>query len=149
MKDFFARGQISDEPGPAALLRTGRFQQRRRYLRKLNALRACGADDGTATRTPSAWMISPLLLCPRANPAPNRVLGVGHFKRAEVGHSCQAPKRQSSLMGTNPSCQALLPSVSVGGCTHAAEKWSAALTPCQATTGCGGVQRSLPTGAAA
>src|SRR5712691_9938498 len=62
MKDFFARGQISDEPGPAALLRTGRFQQRRRYSRKLNALRACGADDGTATRTPSAWMISPLLL---------------------------------------------------------------------------------------
>ena len=57
--------------------------------------------------------------------------------------------RQSSLMGTNPSCQALLPSVSVGGCMHAAEKWSAALTPCQATTGCGGRQRRLPTGAAA
>jgi hypothetical protein len=67
-----------------------------RYLRKLNALRACGADDGTATRTPSAWMISPLLLCPRANPAPNRVLGVGHSKRAEVGHSCRAPKFKSA-----------------------------------------------------
>src|ERR1017187_3377506 len=26
--------------------------------RKLSALRACGADDGTANRTPSAWMIS-------------------------------------------------------------------------------------------
>jgi len=26
--------------------------------RELNRLRACGADDGTANRTPSAWMIS-------------------------------------------------------------------------------------------
>jgi len=26
--------------------------------RELSRLRACGADDGTANRTPSAWMIS-------------------------------------------------------------------------------------------
>jgi len=29
--------------------------------RELNRLRACGADDGTANRTPSAWMISPII----------------------------------------------------------------------------------------
>jgi len=29
---------------------------------KLRALRACGADDGTANRTPSAWMIMRELL---------------------------------------------------------------------------------------
>src|SRR2546422_3311498 len=30
----------------------------RMSFRKLSALRACGEDDATANRTPSAWMIS-------------------------------------------------------------------------------------------
>jgi hypothetical protein len=58
---------------------------------KLSTLRACGADDGTAKRTPAAWMISlASLSCPRAN----RVLRVGHPNRAQIGHSCRAPKRR-------------------------------------------------------
>src|ERR1039457_6404339 len=37
---------------------TANRTQARMSSRKLSALRACGADDGTANRTPSAWMIS-------------------------------------------------------------------------------------------
>jgi hypothetical protein len=32
-----------------------------RLFRNLSRLRACGADDGQANRTPSAWMISPAI----------------------------------------------------------------------------------------
>ncbi len=51
---------------------------------KMRALPAVGANDGNPPRTPSAWMISLVSLLPIA---PNRVLGVGHSNRAEVGHS--------------------------------------------------------------
>ena len=58
----------------------------------LSTLRACGADDGTSNRTPSAWMIMPPTLAHGQNPFPNRVLSVGHSNRAEMGHSCLEDK---------------------------------------------------------
>ena len=51
---------------------------------KVRVLHAVGVDDGNPPRTPSAWMISLVSLLATA---PNRVLGVGHSNRAEVGHS--------------------------------------------------------------
>ena len=64
-------------------------------------VRAFGADDGTATRTPSAWMISPgTQLSParlrRASRYANlsAVPRLGHFCRALLGRFCQVPKSQ-------------------------------------------------------
>jgi hypothetical protein len=58
-------------------------------FRKVSTLRASGEDDGTANRTPSAWMISlASSSCPRAN----RVLRLGYSNRAQMGHSCRAPR---------------------------------------------------------
>jgi len=37
-------------------------------------------------------MIMPPTLARGQNPVPNRVLSVGHFNRAEVGHFCLAPR---------------------------------------------------------
>src|SRR5579864_9383889 len=67
---------------------------------------APAADDGKAPRTPAAWMS--LTLSPgrktlsrrgarMMSPLPYLVMfdlvpRAGHFKRAQVGHSCQAPK---------------------------------------------------------
>jgi hypothetical protein len=59
----------------------------------LSTLRACGADDGTPNRTPSAGMILPLTFARGQNSVPHCVLSVGHSSRAEVGHSCLAPRR--------------------------------------------------------
>src|SRR5579864_3494276 len=67
---------------------------------------APAADDGKAPRTPAAW--TSLTLSPgrktlsrrgarMMSPLPHLVMfdlvpRAGHFKRAQVGHSCQAPK---------------------------------------------------------
>ena len=58
-KSFFARGQITREPGLATPQWLIVLMGRQISFRKLSSLRGCGADDGTAARTPSAWMISP------------------------------------------------------------------------------------------
>jgi hypothetical protein len=50
-------------------------------------MRASGADDGKPNRTPTAWMMTVSV----SNRAPGSVLGVGHFSRVLLGHSCQAP----------------------------------------------------------
>src|SRR5215831_2219891 len=67
----------------------------RALAKKSRALRASVRDDGKANRTPSAWMIMAATSCPLANSVLNRVLSVGHFKQAEVGHFCLAPKSLS------------------------------------------------------
>src|SRR5437867_7666817 len=64
------------EPGPPHSLRLMGFTSSRVSSRKLSGLRAFGADDGKAHRTPSAWMILPT---PSPCPAAHRVLSVGHF----------------------------------------------------------------------
>src|ERR1700736_4417665 len=53
----FAHRQITCEPGLATLRCLIVFTCTQMSSRKLSTLRACGADDGTATRTPLAWMI--------------------------------------------------------------------------------------------
>jgi len=70
-------------------------------------LRARGADDGKAKRTPPAWMISPPTLARGQNPVPNRVPSVGHSKRAEVGHFCQAPRVSRSFRADRPGTPVL------------------------------------------
>ncbi len=57
-KAVFANGQIMCEPGPPHSVGLIVFTCARMSSREPNTLRACGADDGTANRTPSAWMIS-------------------------------------------------------------------------------------------
>ena len=62
-------------------------------------------DDGKATRTPAAWMISPLLHTQHKHPhafgvddalrprsCSQSVPRLGHFSQAAPGHSCAAPK---------------------------------------------------------
>ena len=56
---------------------------------KVSNLRACGADDVKATRTPSAWMIMLSTFLARRQIV---FLRVGHSKRAQMGHSCRAPR---------------------------------------------------------
>jgi hypothetical protein len=48
-----------------------------------------------AGRASATWMITSLIFARGQNLVPNRVLSVGHYKRAEVDHSCLAPKRTS------------------------------------------------------
>src|ERR1035438_8147138 len=68
-------------------------------------MRAFGADDGTSNRTPTAWMILPAPPHPTKEHAfgvdddplyhdsvPSPAFGLGQFKQALLGHSCQAPK---------------------------------------------------------
>src|ERR1039457_4318762 len=72
--------------------------------RKLSALRACGADDGTANRTPSAWMISLALFflpngkscssCGSLLVSGNGLFlpsAVAEFPPLDTGHSIHAP----------------------------------------------------------
>ena len=54
----FASGQDTCGPAPAELGQLAVFIGTRMSFRKVSTLRASGADDGTANRTPSAWMIS-------------------------------------------------------------------------------------------
>ncbi len=92
------------------------FQHLRHKLERLHAppidpgrpsdvnARASGADDGKPTRTPAAWMILLACLSPptkhafgvdnacQRSPTPSPVLRAGHFNRALLGHSCEAPK---------------------------------------------------------
>jgi hypothetical protein len=81
--------QDTAEPAPAELAQLAVFIGTRMCFRKVSTLRASGEDDGTANRTPSAWMISlASSSCPRAN----RVLRLGYSNRAQMGHSCRAPR---------------------------------------------------------
>src|SRR5437773_8622579 len=54
----FASGQDTCGPAPAELGQLAVVIGTRMSFRKVSTLRASGADDGTANRTPSAWMIS-------------------------------------------------------------------------------------------
>ena len=63
-----------------------------------------GSDADRVLYTLFAWMTERQtarlrvddIACPSSCPAANRVLRVGHFKRAELGHFCRAPRRQGA-----------------------------------------------------
>src|SRR5437879_3534389 len=89
----FANGQGTCEPAWPALGWLVVLIAARMSSRKLSTLRDCGADDATAN--PHAFGVDDIarrLSCPAAN----RVLRVGHSKRAQMGHSCRAPRRRAA-----------------------------------------------------
>ena len=62
---FLPTGKIRARPRLATLPVVAVFTRAQMSSRKLSTLRACGADDETAPRTPSAWMLllAPSLAC--------------------------------------------------------------------------------------
>ena len=75
---FLTTGRFPANPGAA----TERFHQRNDISPQGSALHASGVDDTAG-----------LVVCP----LPIRVPRVGHFKQAEVGHFCRAPRACSVL----------------------------------------------------
>lgn len=81
-KTAFSHAPTGAPGAPVAGGPLARFRPLRAFPLEISGLRTSGADDERATCTPSAWMISLVRSCP----APNRVPGVAHSNRAEVGH---------------------------------------------------------------
>ena len=84
------------------------------------------ADDGKANRTPSAWIIMPPILARGQNSVPDRVLSVGHSNRAQVGHSCLAPRNcrlaNESTPGRRQAERLTPPPPNPAGCSRRARR---------------------------